>query len=211
MRRFCFIVLSVMVVCVASCATNQQKKAAEEGVLTLQPPGPLDDEWSRWLVGEWETSAESDLGEFKNWVKGEGRMRAVLGLGEQFLIVKMDGAVSEISDEYLRYLRDAAQASEQDIEALRNLTFESLELRTLDPATGAVVGYLFDSWRCVAKGTGTREGNKEVMNWEWSVGGRGTSVRTTERISEDKLTATEIYNLTDGSTMEDRVQMTRRR
>ncbi len=49
------------------------------------------------------------------------------------------------------------------------------------------------------------------MNWEWSVGGRGTSVRTTERISEDELTATEIYSLTDGGTMEDRVQMTRRR
>ncbi len=211
MRRFVFIVLSVMVVCAASCATNQEKPAGAEGTLTLEPPGPLDDEWSRWLVGEWETSAESDLGEFKNWVKGEGRMRAVLGLGEQFLIVKMDGTVSEISDEYLRHLRDAAQASEQDIEALRNLTFESLELRTIDPTTGAVVGYLFDSWRCVAKGTGVREGNKEVMKWEWSVGGRGTSVCTTERISDDRLMATEVYTLTDGNTMEDRVQMTRRR
>jgi hypothetical protein len=211
MRRTLFIVLSVIVVSVASCATNQEKKAAEEGVLTLEPPGPLDDEWSRGLVGEWEISAESDLKEFKNWVKGKGRMRAVLGLGEQFLIVKMDGVTSEISEEYSRYLRDTAHASEQDIEALRNLAFEHLELRTIDPTTGAVVGYLFDSWRCVAQGTGTRKGNTEVMEWEWSVGGRGTSVRTTERISDDKLTATEIYTLADGSTMEDRAQMIRRR
>jgi hypothetical protein len=135
----------------------------------------------------------------------------VLGLGEQFLIVKMDGRTREISEEYAQYLRDTAHASEEDIEALRNLTFEHLELRTIDPNSSAVIGYLFDSWRCIAQGTGTREGNTEVMKWEWSVAGRGTSVRTTRRIDNDKLTATEVYTLADGSTMEDRAQMTRRK
>jgi hypothetical protein len=46
---------------------------------------------------------------------------------------------------------------------------------------------------------------------ELGIGGQGTSVRTTERTNEDKLVVTEKYTLADGSTMEDRVKMTRLR
>jgi hypothetical protein len=61
----------------------------------------------------------------------------------------------------------------------------------------------------VALGTGRCEGNKEIIEWKWSVGGQGTSIRTTERISQDKFVATEKYTLPDGGTMEDRAQMVR--
>jgi len=47
------------------------------------------------------------------------------------------------------------------------------------------------------------------MEWTWSVAGRGTSVRTAERIDPDTLVITEHYSLPDGATMEDRVRMTR--
>jgi hypothetical protein len=177
----------------------------------LEPPKLLVEDWGQGLLGEWETAAESDLGPFKSWVKGTGRMRVEQGIGGQFLIVKRTGRVVELSEEYVQHLRQNRHASEKDIESLRTMPFEELEISTVDPRTGEVIGYLFDSWRCVAKGTGRRAGNKETMRWAWSVGGRGTSVRVTERVSDDRLVVTHTYALPEGATMEDRVQMTRSR
>jgi len=206
---------------VSSCATKRAEKTkepvmdreetvAEPNVPSLTPPkNVLDDEWRRGLIGEWETSAESDLGPFQSWVKGHGQMRVESGLGGQFLIRKMEGHATEVSDEYVQHLRQTQHTSEEEIEKLRNLPFESIELHTFDPATGRIVAYLFDSWRCVAKGTGTRDGNREVLEWEWSVAGRGTSIRTTDKVGADTLLVTERYTLPDGVAMEDRVRMTR--
>ena len=175
------------------------------------PPNGLVDEWSRWLIGEWEISAESDLPGFKCWVKGKGRLKAELGVGGQFLVMTKKGSVARVSDEYVKHLRETMHKSEDEIDKLRRTKFEEVDYRTIDPRTGQVIAHLFDSWRCVATGTGTCEGNTEVIEWKWSVGGQGTSVRTTERIGKDKLMVTERYALPDGGTMEDRVQMVRRR
>jgi len=195
----------------AERAMEQKKKSVQESVPSLVPPKPLDDEWSRWLIGEWESSAESDLPGFKSWVKGTGQMKAELGVGGQFLIVTKQGEVAQISEEYLQYLRQSTHASEDQIEKLRRMKFAEVDFRTVDPRTGGIVAYLFDSWRCVATGTGTCDGNKEVIEWKWSAGGQGTSVRTTERVSEDKFVVTEKYTLPDGGTMEDRAQMVRKK
>jgi hypothetical protein len=82
-------------------------------------------------------------------------------------------------------------------------------LRQAAEKTGEIVGYLFDSLRCVARGTGKREGNKEIINWVWSVQGTGTSVRITEKISDDKFISTEKYRMPDGGIMEDKAEMIR--
>lgn len=190
---------------------DREKNVAEESVPPLTPPKTPDDQWSHWLVGEWASSGESDIGQFKSWVKGRGRMTAEVGLGGQFLILKMEGHATEISAEYLQYLRQTQHASEEDIKRLQDLPFEHLELQTIDPKTGDIVAYMFDSWRCVAKGTGKREGSRQVLQWEWSVAGQGTSVRTTDRINNDRLMLVERYALPDGGIMEDRTQMTRQR
>jgi hypothetical protein len=190
---------------------DREKKVAEESVPSLTPPKTPDDQWSQWLVGEWASSGESDIGQFKSWVKGRGRMTGEVGLGGQFLVLKMEGHATEISDEYLQYIRQTQRTSEEDIKRLQDLPFEHLELQTIDPKTGEIVAYMFDSWRCVAKGEGKREGSRQVLQWEWSVAGQGTSVRTTDRINNDKLTIIERYALPDGGIMEDRTQMTRKR
>ncbi len=187
------------------CAMEQEKKS----VVSLGQPEGLNDEWSRWLVGEWEITAESDMEGFKCWVKGRGRVKAELGVGGQFLVVTKQGEVAQISDEYLQHLRRDKQTPEEEIEKLRQMKFAEVDYRTIDPRTGAIVAYLFDSWRCVATGTGTCDGKREVIEWKWSAGGQGTSVRTTERISRDKFIVTEKYTLPGGGTMEDRVQMIR--
>ena len=85
-----------------------------------------------------------------------------------------------------------------------------MEIYTIDPKTGEISAYLFDSLRCVAKGTGKRQGNKEIINWVWSVQGQGTSTRVTEKISDDKFISTEKYTMPDGSAMEDTAEMTRK-
>ena len=88
--------------------------------------------------------------------------------------------------------------------------FKELQLHTIDPKTGERIGYLFDSIRCIATGTGRLEENREIMEWEWSGQGQGaTSTRIIEKISDNKFTLIHNYTLPDGSTMEDKGVMTR--
>ncbi len=190
---------------------GQEKTGVQPSVPSLVPPKGLDDEWSRWLIGEWESSAESDLPGFPRWVQGRGQVKAELGVGGQFLIVTKQGEVAQISDDYLQHLRRNTHAPEDEIEKLRKMKFAEVDFRTIDPRTGRIVAYLFDSWRCVAAGTGTCDGKTEIIEWKWSAGGQGTSVRTTQRVSADKFIVTEKYTLPDGGTMEDRARMIRKR
>jgi len=62
---------------------------------------------------------------------------------------------------------------------------------------------------CIAKGAGKREGNKEIIEWEWSASGQGTSIRITEKVSDDKFITTEKYTMPDGNVWEDKREMTR--
>jgi len=73
-------------------------------------------------------------------------------------------------------------------------------------------GYLFDSMRCIAKGTGRLEGNKEIMKWRWSGTGQGaTSIRNIEKINDNKFTLNHKYTLPNGNKMEDKIEMTRKK
>jgi hypothetical protein len=166
-------------------------------------PMPLDDEWSRWLVGQWVGSGESDAG------TGRGTARAELALNGQFLFVTGEAQVTEISAEQRQYLQQQLHASDEEIERFKRSPFRSLEIYTIDQETGEVVGYLFDSLRCMATGRGHRQGNKQVMNWQWTSG--HTSVRITERISDDRLVAAEKIAMPDGSTMEEKGEMVRKK
>ncbi len=71
-------------------------------------------------------------------------------------------------------------------------------------------GYLFDSMRGVAEGKGKLQGNKEIVEWQWFAQGQGaSSIRITEKVSDDRFITTKKYILPDGSTMEGKVEMTR--
>lgn len=215
-----WMVLAVAVLAIASCATNQEKNAAqsranqegngEAGALIPVPPRPLDDAWSRWLIGQWDCSTESDIPGFKNWVRGTGQMTVELGLGGQFLLTRMEGKATRFSDEYLEYLRQTLHTPQEDIQRLQNMTPGNLELRSIDPQTGRIAASLFDSWRCTAQGIGIRKGDTEIIEWKWSLAGAGTSVRVTRKLTNDKMVVVEKYILPDGSTMEDRSLMVRR-
>jgi hypothetical protein len=199
----------VGVVSFASCVSNQKKAPDKDSIPSLEPPKALDDNWSNWLAGEWQGTAKSDFGKNKDWVKGNCRMNFEFALNGQFLIRKGQSEITSLSEEYIQLLK-GQNLSDSDIDRIRNSSFESLEIYTIDPKTGEIIGYLFDSLRCIAKGTGKREGNKEIMNWVWSVQGQGESIRITEKISDDKFITTEKYTMPDGSIMEDKVEMTRK-
>ena len=184
------IVLLIVMVSMASCAINKEKEIAEESKPSSFQPEPLDDEWSKWLVGEWEF-------EFGEAESISSVMKAELGLNGQFLILKYE---SEFTDEHKEEPKKSMETSNQEAEKYKRLTHKEIELSTIDPKTGGIIGYLFDSLRCIAQGKGRRQGNKEIMEWKWNCSGHeATSVRTTERISDDKLVMTEKYIAPDGS------------
>ncbi len=215
------IVLLIVMVSMASCAINQEKEIAEESKPSSFQPEPLDDEWNKWIVGEWKiVSGESD------WLTDESGKVAKIDLGElgaagftielglngQFLIMKSWAETGEITPEQIQQLKDTLRASDEDIERMLSMPFKELQIHTIDPKTGERIGYLFDSMRCVAKGTGRLEGNKEIMKWRWSGTGQGaTSIRIIEKISDNKFTLNHKYTLPDGSKMEDKIEMTRKK
>ena len=154
---------------------NEEKETVKESESASFQPKPLDDDWFKWLVGQWEGSVESDAGTGKIWTKID------FGLNGQFVIMKTESEITEITNEQRQYFKETLRASDEDIERFQNSTFKELQIHTIDPKTGEVIGYLFDSLRCIAEGRGRRQGNKEIIEWKWSVTAQGTtSVRIIE-------------------------------
>jgi len=162
-------------------------------------PQPLSDDWSSWIVGEWEGEGEGNAG------KGRGTVRFELALGGQFLICHGAAEITGLDPDYLK---KHMHATDGEVERFRRSGYESLEVYTTDPSSGEVIGYLFDSLRCLATGRGRREGYREIIEWEWRTGHRST--RITERVSADRMRIVERTPNPDGSVMEDRGEMTRR-
>jgi hypothetical protein len=166
-------------------------------------PLPLDDAWTQWIVGEWEGVGESEAGQ------GHAVERIELGLNGQFLVCRGEAAIIEITPEQADYLRRNMHASDEEIERFKREGYRSLQLFTVDQKTGEVVGYLFDSLRCIATGRGKREGNREVMDWEWANGHKST--RITEKLGENRMRVIQRTPMSDGSVMEEKGESIRRK
>jgi len=201
MKRLPVILLAVMLV-VTSCATSQRDKTAHENRPGVFQPKPLDDEWSQWIVGEWEGSVEGDAGQ--GW-----SVTIEPALNGQFLIFRSQADLTTMPPEQIQYLKEHNHATDESIERFRSMPFRELEIYTVDPRSGQIIAYLFDSLRCVAEGRGRRQGNKEVMDWQWSVGGQGTSTRITERVGDNECIITQKDTSPDGAITEGTARMTR--
>ena len=215
-------VLLIVMVSTASCAINEEKETAKESGSASFQPKPLDDEWSKWLVGEWKVvSGESSVTDESGKVAGidlddmdeEGiGYKIEFGLNGQFLIMR--GNSGEMTDEQKKQIKDAfketTNASDEDIERFLSMPYKSLQIQTIDPKTGEVIEYLFDRQRCIAQGRGRRQGNKEIIEWVWSATAQGaTSASIIEKINDDKFTYNHKYILPNGNKMEDKVEFTR--
>ena len=219
------IILLVAMVSISSCAINEEKEMAKESGASSFQPKPLDDEWSKWLVGEWEiVSGESD------WLTdesgkaekidvnelGSGGFKIEFGLNGQFLIWKSWDETGEMTDEQKKQLKEALKgttnASDEDLERFVAMPYKSLQIQTTDPKTGEVIEYLFDSQRCIAQGRGRRQGNKEIIEWVWFATAQGAaSVSIIEKINDNKFTYNHKYTLSNGNKMEDNIEFTRKK
>jgi hypothetical protein len=191
------VTLLVVMVSMTSCAINQRR-----GI--VGPPKTLDDDWSRWLVGEWEGSFESSVGKGENWMEVE------LCLNGEFLITKYRSRAPKITYEHVQHLKETMGVSDNDIKNMRGSIYKGLEIRTIDPDTGEVFGQWFDNWRPVFSGRSRREGNKEIMEWEWPKQ-RVSIIRIIEKVSDDKFVMTGKWTMPNGSVMDDKTEMTRKK
>ena len=185
----------------SSCSTPLN--TTTEAKRPMFNPQPLSDDWSRWIVGEWEGSGESDTGQ------GTGVERIEFALHGQFLICRGEATITEISPEHAHYLKKNMHASDEEIERFKRTGYQSLQLFTVDQTTGEIIGYLFDSLRCIAQGRGKREGNREIMEWEWATGHKST--RITEKLSEDRMAVIQRTPMPDGGVMEEKGVSIRRK
>ena len=195
------VLLLIVIVSMASCTLNKEKEMTKDIKSSSFQPEPLDDEWSKWLVGEWKGIV--GLG----GMKSEACREIEPCLNGQFLITKHE---HKVTNEEIRELKKIMPISDEDVKKYQSLPFKYLEIWTIDPKNGEVIGYLFDSMRCVAEGRGKFQGNKEIKEWQWFAQGQGaSSIRIMEKVSDDRFIATEKYILPDGSTMEAKGEMTR--
>jgi hypothetical protein len=176
--------------------TTERKKTAFN-------PMPLDNEWTRWIVGDWVGTGESDAG------SGRGTVHVELGLNGQFLIFTGESEVTNISAEQRQYLKTQLHATDDEIVRFQSVPFRGLEFYTIDQETGEVVGYMFDSLRCIATGRGEWDGNTQTMHWKWASGHKST--RITRALGDDRLSMAERIAMPDGSTMEESGEMERKK
>jgi len=168
----------------------------------MAPPKPLEDDLCAWMVGEWEGWSTSPMGKMKDWQKVEW------GLDKQFLLVNYTGQTVEMTDEQKKTAKETWGMSNEDIEKMMKMAYKGMGPMTISPETGEFVGYWFDNWRGVYKGSGKREGNKVTMTWE---GPMGTEVRTTEKVSNDKMVVTFKSTAPNGTVSEGKSELTRKK
>ena len=85
MKRL-LILLFVVTVNLSSCSINQEREITQKSGSSTHQPEPLDDEWSKWLVGEWKVvSGESSIAD-------ESGKVSKIDLDEQEMIKAYDDA-----------------------------------------------------------------------------------------------------------------------
>ncbi|NIR47654.1 DUF1579 domain-containing protein [candidate division KSB1 bacterium] len=135
-----FTLVIALSVCFAIPLMAQEQEMAKSEMEEHAAPPPLDDEWSNWMVGEWEGTSEGPMGKSKDWMKCQK------GLDGQFLIIHWKGKMDN------------------------GMTYEGRGASTIHPMSGKVMGYWIDSMRGMYEGEGKREGNKLTMEWTGSTG-----------------------------------------
>jgi hypothetical protein len=187
---------------IAILLTGCQEAAKKTGRTMFCPP-PLKDEWSRWLVGEWEGVGGSEAG------SGTGIVRIEPALNGQFLFCFGTARITEMTPEQAQYLKDQMHASDEEIERVKRTPYTSLDVYTIDQETGEVVAFMFDSLRCIATGRGTREGNTQTIEWRYATGHQCTSV--TERLGEDRMAILQKTRMPDSSVFTEKGESIRRK
>jgi hypothetical protein len=181
---------------------GQEKDKAKEAAPSMAPPSALSDDMCAWMIGEWEGWSTSPMGKQQEWDKFEW------GLDHQFVLMHVTSKTAEMTEEQKQKAMAAYGMSKEDVEKMIAMTYKGAGPVTIDPATGDFVGYWFDNWRGIYKGTGKREGNKITMTWE---GPMGKETRTTEKVGENTMVVHVKSTDPQGNVMEGKTELTRKK
>lgn len=177
MKRNLMFVVSVLIL-LSIPILAQEKEKPKEAAPSMAPPAAITDDMCAWMIGEWEGWTQSPMGKMKEWDKFEW------GLDNQFVLMTATSKTTEMTEEQKTKAMEAYGMSKDDVEKMMQMTYKGMGPITINPATGEYMGYWFDNWRGVYKGTGKRDGNKVVVTWE---GPMGKETRTTEKVGDDKM------------------------
>lgn len=197
------ILLLVLLLCAALPVLAQEKEMAEKKMDQNQMAAPqaLDNAWYNWLVGEWTGWSESPMGKSDDWMQFD------YALNNQFLMLKYKGKMAEMTDEQMKTWKTSMNLSDEDVQKVKDSVFKGIGMQTINPQTGEVTGYWFDSWRNISKGSGKIADNKETMTWQSAM---GTGTRTVEKVGPDKFVVSEKWTMPDGNVMESKSEFTRK-
>jgi len=143
-------------------------------LLAQAPPGPLDDDLLKWMIGEWEGTTEGTMG------KSNEEMELDWDLEHQFVGIKYKSKIAETDPAKLEAMAKAMGATKEQLQ----MPYKGKGLMTMNPQTKEYISFWFDSYRTMSQGKGTRSGNVITTNWSDAT---GTSMRTIEKIGEDKM------------------------
>lgn len=91
MRRTAVLLLAIMV-CIAFPAFAQETKDAAKAAAAMPaPPKPLEDDFTKWMLGEWEGTSTSPMGTSQDWQKVE------MGLDNQFVVTHYTSKMGEMT------------------------------------------------------------------------------------------------------------------
>jgi hypothetical protein len=180
----------------------QEKKEMTNEAPSMMPPKPLDDDFHKWMIGEWEGWSTSPMGKSQDWQKFEW------GLDNQFVVVHYTAKPTETNAEAMKAMAEAMKMSKEDMEKMAKTVYKGMGTMTVNPTTGELVGYWFDNMRGTYKGTGKREGNKATFTWEGTMGTRDEVI---EKVGEDKMVMTFKETSPNGDVSEGRTELTRKK
>jgi hypothetical protein len=143
----------------------------------MAPPGPLDDDLCKWMIGKWEGTTESSMG------KSNDEMEVDWDLEHQFVNMHYKSKIAETDPAKLEAMAKAMGVTKEQVQ----MPYKGVGYMTMNPQTKEFISYWFDSMRGMYQGKGKREGDKITTNWESPM---GTEVRAIEKAGEDKLVMT---------------------
>jgi hypothetical protein len=194
-------ILALLLALAAFPLLAQEKETAKE-TAPMAPPKPLEDDFYKWMIGDWEGWTSSPMGKAQEWQKIEW------GLDNQFVVVHNTSKWTEMNQEFMNAMAEATKMSKADIDKMKNMVYKGMGVFTLDPMSSDFNGYWFDNWRGVSKGLGKRDGDTVTMAWESPM---GTETRTIEKISDDKMVMTFKVKDPTGKEVEGRTELTRKK
>jgi hypothetical protein len=163
MKRKVAVALAVFAVAVAPLS-----------LLAQAPPGPLEDDFCKWMIGKWEGATESSMGKFND------EMEVDFDLEHQFVNMHYKSKIAETDPAKLEAMAKAMKMTKEQAQ----MPYKGVGYMTMNPQTKEYIGYWFGSMRDISVGKGKREGNKIIMTWE---GPMGSEMRTFEKAGEGKL------------------------